>query len=273
MKILIVCVNYNSYDVLLDYLASIDKSASNVLNKCKVVTCVADNTVSDIQNITYTPQFFDIKIFSHHKNYGYMGGAVEVLKELGFSYVGAFDYLIISNVDVILDVSFFEVMLSKDDPEVGWIVPSIYRIYNNMSNENPFLLNKPSLSRFKKYMFLYRHPFMCGLQTYISQYINSKKKNRQSGKVSPLPIYAGMGSIFIFTKRMIQVSYPFEFPCFMYGEELYYGYLVEKNKLKTVFYPDIKAYDICSVSTSKLGNSRKCQMNLDSLTVLQDIIY
>lgn len=273
-KILISCVNYNTYDYLDDYLKSIDVAAEAVKEYASVTVAVADNTEKDYQDIIPSCTNVEVKVFLYHKNYGYMGGAVQVLKDLGENYVKALDYVIVSNVDIQLDASFFLDLLSYDYTDVGWIAPSVFRLRNNNSNENPFQRKKPSMLKMDAIISLYKFPFVfrmyelfCGVKNSMKAQIN---KNINE---TPYPIYAGIGAIFVFTKQMIGKAYPLDFPCFMYGEELYYGYLVERHGLKTVFYPKIKVNDICNVSTSKLGNTRRCKMNYDSLRKLRKIIY
>lgn len=273
-SILICCVNYRTYDVLYEYLKSIDNATKQVCEGCKVEVCIADNTTTEFQDIRYDFPTFQLKVFPYHKNYGYMGGAVQMIKDLGESHVISFDFVIVSNVDIELDELFFKDLLSYDYKDVGWIVPSVYRTRNNYSNENPFQTSKPTRSKLDAVISLYKYPFIYGLYEAFSKFKNSKQSQGVMVKEeSPYPIYAGMGSIFVFTQQMVEKTYPMEFPCFMYGEEIYYGYLVAKYGLKTVFYPTIKVYDIGSVSTSKLGNSRKCRMNYESLKKLREIIY
>ena len=49
-KILLICVNYNSYDALHSFLESIDCAAKEVTQSMEIHVAVADNS-SDIQEI------------------------------------------------------------------------------------------------------------------------------------------------------------------------------------------------------------------------------
>lgn len=272
-KILICCVNYGSYTELNNYIKSIDESASHVVDMCEVVVCIADNTEFSYQNIDIDTQSVLLKKFPYHKNMGYMGGAVQVLKDLGLEFVSSFDYVIVSNVDLEMPEVFLSDLIKCKSSKLGWIVPSIYRLRNNMSNENPFQLNKPSLYKLKFLIFLYKQTWLFDIYTYIRKMQLAKCNNNKYINQAPFQIYAGSGSFMIFTKEMISKAYPLDFPSFMYGEELYYGYLVEKYNLKTIFYPKLSINDICSVSTGKLGSKMKYKMNYTSLQLLSKVIY
>ena len=266
-KILIACVNYNTYDYTKKYLDSIEKAFINVKEEREINVFLAENTAIKITEKDTNKKNKTCKSFPYHKNYGYMGGAVKILEDLGETYVNTFDYVIISNVDIELDYAFFTELLRVDSTGLGWIVPSVYRTQLEMSNENPFLLSRPSINKLNAYILMYTFPKLYDIYGKIHAEKQVVKIN-ENCKVERY-IFAGMGSIFIFTKELIHNNYPMTFPCFMYGEEIYYGELVRKANLKTKFFPNIKVYDVGGVSTGSLGSKRKCSMNKDSLKIIK----
>ena len=87
--------------------------------------------------------------------------------------------------------------------------------------------------------------------TYDNLYIKASLNGQE--------IYAGNGSIFIFTKAFLTHNAPFHYPCFLYGEELFFAELIRKSQLKTVFYPDIYIENSTpNVSTKSLGFEKRC---------------
>jgi len=52
-------------------------------------------------------------------------------------------------------------------------------------------------------------------------------------------IYAGHGSIMIFTKAFMMKNLDLEFPAFMYGEEIFFAELVRLSHLETIYVPNI----------------------------------
>lgn len=270
-SILISCVNFNTYKVLIGYLNSIEIAAQTSHNRYKVVVTVVDNSVEKYEFINNTYNNFDLKVFPFHKNLGYMGGAVKSLVELGKDFVSQFDFIIISNVDITIAEDFFEKLISIDAKGIGWIAPSIFRVNNKLSNENPFLKRKPSKRKIDLYIFMYSHPWLYTL--YNKLYIGTRKVKAALEIENEVDIFAGMGSIFIFTTELVKKTYPLFFPSFMYGEELYYGELVKQNHLRVVFKPEIKVYDIGGVSTGSLGYKSKCRMNSESLSIISRFMY
>lgn len=269
-KVLLLCVSYNSYKVLYEYIKSIDIAAKKALNIAEVVVAIADNTNENFQKISPEVQHIEIKVFPYHKNLGYIGGAEAVLKDLGREYVSQFDFVIVSNVDLILSNCFFEKLCIKEFSEdIGWIAPSIYR--QDGSNANPFQLKR--ITRLKIYLLILMYSFP-KLYGWYQQYRKSKqlkvyRKNEEKERL----IFAGMGSLFIFTKKMIEKEYPMTFPGFMYGEEIYYGELVHKNEMKTLFVPSIEISTVGGVSTGHLAIKRICEMNKDSLKKINKIFH
>lgn len=268
-KVLIVCVSYNSYKVLYDYVRSIDKAAEVAKDKVQVVVTVADNTPTNYEEILFNVNNIETKIFPYHQNYGYMGGAVSAIKDLTKEYVSQFDFVIVSNVDITLSEDFFNNLCNREFPnDVAWIAPSIYR--QDKSNENPFQVNRISKMKLNILILMYSLPWLYDAYQRFSE---SRHKEASPNISKEETIFAGMGSIFIFTKKFIENEYPLTFPCFMYGEELYYGELVHKKNMKTLFVPSIEVYDIGAVSTAKLGLTRKCEMNRESLKKVKNLMY
>lgn len=268
-KVLIVCVSYNSYKVLYDYVRSIDKAAEEAKDKVQVVVAVADNTPTNYEEILFNVNNIETKIFPYHQNYGYMGGAVSALQDLTKEYVSQFDFVIVSNVDITLSEDFFNKLCNREfADDVAWIAPSIYR--QDKSNENPFQVKRISKMKLSILILMYSLPWLYDAYQRFSE---SRHKEASPNISKEETIFAGMGSIFIFTKKIIENEYPLTFPCFMYGEEVYYGELVHKNNMKTLFVPSIEVYDIGAVSTGKLGLKRKCEMNRDSLKKIKNLLY
>ena len=81
MDILIVCVNYNSYKELNNYLISIDESASIQEGVIHTDVVIADNSTDK--------EIIDLNSFSHISvkevdldNLGYLGGAQAIINNI-----------------------------------------------------------------------------------------------------------------------------------------------------------------------------------------------
>ena len=271
-SILIVCVNYNSYECLTNYLTSIDVAASKVRGRLRVVVAVMDNTETNYQDVSGAYDNFELKVFDQHKNLGYMGGAAKALEELGRDYVSSFDFTIVSNVDITLADCFFSNLLEMAVENVGWICPSILRTRFNLSDENPFLVKKLPLTKYDALIWMHSHPRIHSLYAWLRRKMPKNAPNSNPGRVRK-EIYAGMGALFLFTQRFVGEYYPLTYPCYMYAEELYYAEMVQRMGLKTIYDNSLVVYDVGGVSTNSLGAKKKCKINKDSMLKLRPILY
>lgn len=245
MKLLIVCVNYNSYESLTDYLESLDKSLEN-LSDIKVDVFIADNS-TEKQNFDFSAKNFTYKLFSF-PNLGYFGGAFEIINTLKPS---EYKYTIISNVDVKFDKNAISELVNFPiDEKIAWVAPKIYSLLKNKDN-NPQRLNRCSKKKLLLLLIMYKLPFLCNL--YKKTFYNRKRKTDvcESGS----KIYCGHGSVIILTSKFFENYQNVKYPIFLYGEEIFLAELIMKKNLEVVYYPEIIFYDDEHVSTKKLGKN------------------
>ncbi len=239
-ELLLICVIYNSYKELEAYMASICRAKRKSCNT-NITVYIADNS-SQFQevNIEKYPE-----INAYHvrfDNLGYMGAAQSVVNNMvDISY---YDFLIISNVDILMDDLFIAKLESMDVPKyVGWIAPSIKSNYINRDKNPSILLRYPKWKL--ELLKLTYNSFV--LPLYEKLYYNVKK---QKDEYKDLDIYAGHGSFFLFTRSFIN-NYPkLDYPIFLYGEELYFAELNRKAGLKVRYIPSLIINDFEHVSTS-----------------------
>ena len=257
-RIVIYCVNYNSYDSLTDYLASIDKGASNVRDISTVKVVVADNTVP-CTLVKYNAQNFELEIIPIGENKGYFG-AIKHLME-GCSPEN-YDYSIISNVDVLLSEAFFSQLVSyKTSSDIGWIAPRIYSRTLNM-DFNPQALQRYSCNKMKALKLLFKYPLLLRLkQKLLHQY--REIKTHEAG-----PVYAGHGSLIILTTAFFRQCGIIDYPIFLYGEEIYLAELCRRSQLKVMYAPQIEVFDIGKISTGQIPTKQYCKYNYLALDYL-----
>jgi GT2 family glycosyltransferase len=264
-KFLVLCVNFNSYTELNDYYDSIEKAALHAIDKASVDVMVADNSTVEIQKVEdrNTPNFSS-KLYCYNKNLGYMGGIMQLIEDVGIIHIKNYDYVIISNVDLILTKSFFTDILDYNPGEnVGWIAPRIFSLSENR-DRNPKIISRPTLKRIKMLLLMYRFPILYKLYNRLIYKYRDKSLSSENNN----QIYAGHGSLMVFTKAFMDEHADFKFPSFLFGEEIYFGELARLSKLKVIYEPGIVVNDIDHVSTSKLRLKDYCKMNYESLSKL-----
>lgn len=271
-KILIVCVNHNSYRELSNFLTSVDVAASNVKEICEIVVLVADNS-TNIQCIN-SDKFVSIQCLTYVvKNTGYINSAQEALLNYGEQLLKTFDFTIVSNVDICLAPDFFEQLISTPIQNVAWIAPRVHTPLSH-AEENPYAIHRYSKRKLQLLRNMYAHPHIYMLHKKFTHILIRLKRNRQSSLNGMRTIYAGHGSILIFTQAFVEHIFPFNFPFFLYGEELYFAELARSAKMETIFNPQLYVNN-CSahISTSKLNFAQICKYGHQAISYILNTYY
>ncbi len=271
-KILIVCVNHDSYRELSNFLTSVDVAASNVKEICEIVVLVADNS-TNIQCID-SDKFVSIQCLTYVvKNTGYINSAQEALLNYGEQLLKTFDFTIVSNVDICLAPDFFEQLISTPIQNVAWIAPRVHTPLSH-AEENPYAIHRYSKRKLQLLRNMYAHPHIYMLHKKFTHILIRLKRNRQSSINGMRTIYAGHGSILIFTQAFVEHIFPFNFPFFLYGEELYFAELARSAKMETIFNPQVYVNN-CSahISTSKLNFAQICKYGHQAISYILNTYY
>lgn len=271
-QILITCVNHNSYKELKTFLSSINNAAKRAERQCHVVVLVADN--SDKKETISTAYYSSILCYVYSvANNGYINSAQEAMLQYGSSKCQQADFVIVSNVDISLNETFFSQLLILKTTDIGWIVPRIYTP-SRKTEENPSAIYRYSKFKLQILKCLFSVPFLLRCYEKTIRLIKCQQRQKNATSLQEKIIYAGHGSIFIFTKNIIQNIFPFNFPCFLYGEELYFAELLRKNHLNTCFYPQLEVENTyANVSTSKLKYAQRCKYNYIAIRYILNEFY
>lgn len=260
-KVAIIAVNYNTYESLRQYLYSIELSLENV--QMIVDIYIADNSS---QRELLDLSLFELNIrMINLNNLGYLGGAFNILNN--FIDINDYDYIIISNVDVLLADDFFASLLRQRNNSIGWIAPSIFSQEENR-DRNPKIIYRYSKRKLKILYYMYKIPILHWL--YIKTLYRRKKFSKVS---SSMDIYAGHGSFMIFTSEFLKNNLPMTYPVFLFGEELFFAELVLKNNMKVRYIPEIKVLDKEHISTSKMKKSFYYKCNRDAIKYILNTFY
>jgi GT2 family glycosyltransferase len=230
---------------------------------------VSDNSVNSIQELAVNYSTIFVRIFPFHRNLGYLGGVMEILKELPDLQLKDYNYVIISNVDILLPSDFFGNLLEKQYPSnVAWIAPQIFS-FKEKTDRNPKILVRPTSRQIENLRRLFSYPFLYNIYR-NSLYLMRKKKRQAFEKRM---IYAGHGSFMIFTGKFMEEQRHFKFPSFLFCEEMFWGELVRQSGYWVAYEPNLRVQDVDHVSTGKLKNKIYCKMNFDSLSIIKELFY
>lgn len=271
-KILLICVNYNSYDALRSFLESVNRAAAKAQSECTVKVWIADNSSGKQPVSTASLAAIDCTYYPCENN-GYIGTVEALMQNNNWTEAKAADFFIVSNVDICFSEDTFLQICAADAPQMGWIVPRIYSKCRD-TEENPQALHRYSKQKLKLLHFIYKHPYIYGLYKQTVHFLLQKRRNSTSHTLHQQEIYAGNGSIFIFTKAFMEKNAPFHYPCFLYGEELFFAELVRVSHLKTVFIPDIYIENKTpNVSTKLLGYKNRSMYSAKAIEYILHTFY
>ncbi len=268
MNVLIIPVNYNSYDELNSYIGSLNKALTG-LGDSLIEVHIADNS-SKPQKINL-PNGLSFNLVEHKfPNLGYFGAAFKIINDI--HNISSYDYVIITNVDMTYDETFFKelgtVKIAKD---VGWLSP--FRFSEKYGR--PIFVekkNRPSKIKMWLQIQLFKNPYLYTLQKKLAAH-KYKRRGTSNSVNESTEIYLGCGSCFILTRSFFDKYPSLNYPIFLYGEELYIAELCLKAHLKVVYIPQLKTTNIGGVSTSLLPTKSFLRYNYEAIKFIYQMFF
>lgn len=205
----------------------------------------------------------NVSLLNSVVNNGYFGGAryglAQHLKNQSLP-----DWVIVSNVDLLIRDQYFLTKVSAvmRHSHVGVVAPSI-RSARTGRDQNPFIERRPSVARMQAYKWIYCSRF--ALHTYelaaaafhkVHGFFMPRRRDPDSVASTGRTIYAPHGSFLIFTKEYFRAGGTLDFPCFLFGEEIYVAESVKRLGLEVVYEPSLVVTHQ-EHATTKLVKSRK----------------
>ena len=267
MKILIVCVNYNSYDELRNYLQSVEKSASNVHGDLQVDVIIADN--SSTREIVDCNCYVSINVKQVElPNLGYLGGAQAIINDK--EDILLYKYVIISNVDLIFKrdtlVNIEQFEIGKD---IAWVAPDIFS-EKYQKRLNPNVVRRYKVWKLRLLKLTYHRSLY---KLYDKYYYSKKKELNLTSQNNEMDIYAGHGACIILTENFFRCYQQIHYPIFLYGEELFFAELIKKKRLRVRYVPSIRMITEGGVSTSKMPSDSFFRYNVDAINYILKNFY
>lgn len=264
MRLLIVCVNYNSYKELHQYLLSVNEAAAHVRGFFQVDVIVADNSTEKQDLATGVYDSIGVRLVVL-ENKGYLGAAQTVINAT--ENILQYDYVAISNVDLLFDSNtLLHLQELKIDEDVAWVAPSIFSEKYNR-DLNPCVLDRYKPWKLKALKLTYYRWSYWLYERFV--YARKKERVQEHRRC----IYAGHGSFILLTVNFFKCYDQIDYPVFLYGEELYFAELIRKKNLKVVYSPTVVIYTSGGVSTSKLPSKSFLRYNKEAIDYILHTFY
>lgn len=266
-RFLLVCVTYNSYEELLGFLRSVDEACCLAKSVFEVDVLVADNTTEHVQQVAYTPDSLQhLQVCAFHENLGYFGAAQKAMQEI--KDIHQYDYVAISNVDLLMPSDFFTRLGSLDVAEnVGWVANAILSGLEKR-DRNPKILQRYSKGRLNQLHTLFRFPILHYLYTKTLY-----RRKKVMAKTEARKIYAGHGSFVLLTKAFFNAYPALSYPIFLFCEEIYLAELCREAGLSVWYEPSLIINDTEHCSTGKMKKSFYYRCNYDAISYILKTYY
>ncbi|MGZ8189893.1 MAG: glycosyltransferase family 2 protein [Methylococcaceae bacterium] len=271
MEIAIICVCYNSYAHLREYAKSLFES-SRISKGVNFQFVIVDNSSinPDEKVLSDIRKDFPNLIYVKSSNIGYFPGFKKGFDAL--SVIENYDYIAISNVDIKVDIKFFECLKNihlSQKSDVGIIAPAILSKFRKC-DLNPKTLSKPTRFWLQKNIFIFKHKLLFKLYRKLSDLKMAKRTIESSAGMN---FYSPHGSFMLFTKCYFSKGGRIDYPRFLFGEEIFIAEECIRIGVKITYQPSLIILDDDHGSTSLEKLEFIANENLKSLTYIIKTYY
>lgn len=264
MKILLICVDYNSTSETTNFINCLQ----DMPGKPEIIlVCNSGSQQFDSLKIKH-----NVHVFDFERNAGYMHGAY-----LGYqAYVESNDvpdWVILSNTDIDFPDKNFWLKLRADKRNDFIIAPDI--VSADGVHQNPFAKTRIPASKIRFLTRVYSNVVSFKLYEILSHFKSFFSKKSTIGDSQPqnIRIYAPHGSFIIIGGEYFKRGGSLEHPNFLYGEELFIAERARKRDIGILYDTSYKILHAEHVATGKMGSTFKARCLKDSLSTILKEFY
>ena len=278
VRVCVLAVCHDSYEESLVFLKSVSSSVQET--EVELELYFIDNSEKVHRDFAATLDELDLGYevrYERSENLGYFPSIAASVKRLGV-YLPAYDYVIVSNVDLCFDNRFFSVLRELPvSKRVGAYAPSI-RSSSLGVDRNPKIVRRPSARKLRLNRWLFRHSLSyAALRTVSRLRLKARELLRRTGaqrrarrQSSERSIYAPHGSCVVLTREFVRREENITYPIFLFCEEIYIGEKAREFGLDVVYKPDLVVYDEEHASTSLMKPKAYRDRNVEALSYILD---
>jgi len=239
--ILIIAVSFFGSKDLVSYLESL---RAQTFHAWRIV--IVDNSESPdewrlIRELAHGDS--RVQAMRAPKNLGYFGAVHWALQQTSYSDDR---WLIVSNVDVRLagPETLSELMLVPPKG-IAVVAPSIRSTWDG-KDQNPYQLTRPTIQQMNRRRWILGNPILLQLVIliYAAKGRLMRHRNNSLDPTESRFIYAAHGSFFAVSHSFLDCGGHFEFPLFLFAEELFIAEQARTYGLRTLYAPAVKVEHI-----------------------------
>ena len=262
MKFAFITVNYNNYNLSINFVSSI--MASKSIEQFSVDIIIVDN---QSKNDEYTrlkedlSDYANVKVIQSKENKGYFNGLNCGITQID---TNKYDYIIGGNNDIIFDRDFLLKLSRKDYPRKNTvIVPDVETITG--VHQNPQYINIPSKMR-RMGMRLYYSCYLAAITIdCLFGFIRRKRKNNRKNKIMKLQeIFLCTGAIFLFRKDFFNHCGKLDDSVFLWGEEAVLAHQLYTSGDKMLYDPELHVTHLENATVKRIASRTSYKLQRDS---------
>lgn len=273
--ILLILVNYGTPGQVIDFCKRVRAQEGGD----SVALLVADNSASfgtAESETEWTPKLraTGADLYRSGDNLGYFGGARAALEAYRASEALP-DYVIIANSDILFLNDNFFVRLRRMtlESDVLGIAPDILRAPtlaeadDTAYRENPMRKERMSRRSIHLRTLIYQSRLLT-MAHYSRSWLVRRISRKPLARVEAGPIYMMHGSFMIFLRAYFERCAGFDFPSFLFGEEIFVAEEILEAGGKIILNPELRLLHIGGATTLEIPSKRRSRYELASFQML-----
>ena len=235
--IVVVAVSYFGSKDLGPYLKSLQAQTFEEWNLVVVDNSEDDDEWHQIESLTDGE--IRVKVLRADMNLGYFGAVEWALPQVDHPNV---TWLVVSNTDVHLaNNDTFAELIRVPMEGIGVLAPSI-RSAKDGHDQNPYQLRRPTVTQMRIRKMILGNILLAQIVILVYAVIHRTFKTHNASQHTSAAkfIYAAHGSFFAVSRTFLDRGGNFDFPMFLFAEELYVAEQARGLALKTLYAPSVK---------------------------------
>ncbi len=263
MSIHVIGVNFRSSHMLGPYLADLARQELDSLT-CTIVDNSSDGDEwRAVETICRRYAWVDCILAP--ANLGYIGGF-----RLGLQTAQPHSsWVVMSNLDLAFSPGALSALEKFPDRGVGIVGPDLTDQVSRRSL-NPFLRTRPSRREMRRLRATFYFLWVARLYVYLSHRLRRRAVSKAN--VEPQLVYAVHGSFLAFSPSYLALRGAFDFPGFLFGEEIFLAEMCRRANLKVIFHPGMRGMHLGHVSTGRWRSREILMHQRRSLAVCWELL-